>query len=189
MKINRIENLTGKRLRMSRIDKKMTLGQVAKNIGVSTNTLRRYENGEIKRVPKDKIEKLSLLYEKSPTYFYGWIDFTFCKSIHEVILYILQLKLGLNKEIEDYLESIPKFKPILTFFKTRSLDENGIPALTKDEEKEFRVFRNHTFDSLDTEENFDGKDCLHLEEMLKAFYYTHLIKRNTTEKTMEKGEI
>ena len=180
--MHKIENLTGKRLRMSRIEKKMTLKEVAQNINISTNALRRYENGEIKNVPKDKIEKLALLYEKSPAYFYGWIDFKFCKSIHEVILCILQLQLGLNKEIEDYLESMPKFKPVLTFFKSRPLDENGIPLLTKDEEKEFRVFKNHTFDSLDTEETFEGKDCLHLEEMLKAFYYSHLIKKNNIEK-------
>lgn len=182
MELSRIETLTGKRLRMSRIEKKMTIWEAANNIGVATNTLRRYEMGEIKSVPKDKIEKLSLLYEKSPSYFYGWIDFTFCKSIHEVILYILQLKLGLNKEIENYLQSIPKFKPVLTFFKARPSDENGIPVLTKEEEKEFRIFRNLTFDSLDTEENFDGKDCLHLEEMLKAFYYSHLIKKSSIEK-------
>ena len=50
----------------------MTLEDVAKIVGVSRQTIQRYESGVISNIPSDKIEKLADIYHKSPTDLMGW---------------------------------------------------------------------------------------------------------------------
>ena len=50
----------------------MTLEELGKKIGVSKQTIQRYETGEISNVPYDKIEDLARTFEVSPGYLMGW---------------------------------------------------------------------------------------------------------------------
>ena len=58
----------GNRLKMFRQEKQMTLDDVAKAIGVSRQTIQRYESGVISNIPPEKLSKLSNLFNTTTDY-------------------------------------------------------------------------------------------------------------------------
>ena len=61
-----------KRIKELRLQKKMTLLEMAKALGVSEATAQRYESGEIKNLKYDTIVALANLFNVSPAYLMGW---------------------------------------------------------------------------------------------------------------------
>lgn len=59
-------------LRRKRLAHQMTLEQVGKAIGVSRQTILRYETGVIANPPAEKIEGLAALYHTTPARLMGW---------------------------------------------------------------------------------------------------------------------
>ena len=179
--MDRKENLTGERLRGARIKKGKKLEEVAKVLGISTNTLRRYENGEIKSVPKEKIEELARLYEYPPSYFYDWVYFKQSNNALDMIFHILEF--GITTKAENNIENIPKFDYVFKFFETRKLDNIGIPMLTKEEEDSFQTWKDVSFILLEVQKLIDEKYLYDIEKTLKAFYFLYLIEKSRKEKT------
>ncbi|WP_276789835.1 LexA family protein [Veillonella magna] len=68
------------RLRFLRIEKKLSLQEVADFIKVSKVTLSRYETLDIVNIPSDKIELLAKKYSVTPAYIMGWEDKTNSKN-------------------------------------------------------------------------------------------------------------
>lgn len=58
----------GDRLKDIRNKKGMTLDEVAKSVGVSRQTIQRYESGVIPNIPPDKISKLANLFNTTTDY-------------------------------------------------------------------------------------------------------------------------
>ena len=179
--MDRKDNLTGERLRGARKKKKMTMEYVAGILDISLSSLRRYETGEIKSVPKEKIEELAKLYEYPPSYFYDWIYFKQSNNALDIIFHILEF--GITTKAEKNIESIPKFDYIFKFFETRNLDKIGIPMLTKEEENSFQTWKNVSFILLEIQKLIDEKYLYNLEKTLKAFYFLYLIEKSRKEKT------
>ena len=63
------ENIKAQRLSLD-----MTLEEVAKIVGVTRQTILKYENGIISNIPSDKIELLAQVLHTSPAYLMGWAD-------------------------------------------------------------------------------------------------------------------
>lgn len=63
------ENIKAKRL-----EKQMTLEELANKVGVSRQTIQRYESGTISNIPSDKIELMAKTLETTPAYLMGWSD-------------------------------------------------------------------------------------------------------------------
>lgn len=62
----------GKRMRLARINNEKTLEEVAKAVGVSRQTIQRYETGIISNIPSDKIEGIANALNVTPGYLMGW---------------------------------------------------------------------------------------------------------------------
>lgn len=62
----------GKRMRLARINNEKTLEEVAKAVGVSRQTIQRYETGIISNIPSDKIESIAKALNVTPGYLMGW---------------------------------------------------------------------------------------------------------------------
>lgn len=62
----------GERLKRLRINKGYTLEHAGKRVGISKQTLYKYENSIITNIPSDKIELLAGLYDSTPQYIMGW---------------------------------------------------------------------------------------------------------------------
>lgn len=80
-------------IKMLRTQKNMTLEDLAKIVGVSRQTIQRYESGVIGNIPSDKIELIAKALNTSPADLMGWgdddieepIDIQQDKSIDEII--------------------------------------------------------------------------------------------------------
>ena len=68
------KNLAGERIKLARQNKQMTLEDVAKMVGVTRQTIQKYESGIIPNIPSDKIELLASALETTPAYLMGWED-------------------------------------------------------------------------------------------------------------------
>lgn len=62
----------GQNIKMRRQDLNLTLEEVAKKVGVSRQTLSRYETGVIGNIPSDKIEALAKALQTTPATLMGW---------------------------------------------------------------------------------------------------------------------
>lgn len=68
MKIgDRIKKVRAEKIHMSQVD-------LAKAIGVSKQTLYKYENNIVTNIPTDKIEAIARLANVAPAYLMGWTD-------------------------------------------------------------------------------------------------------------------
>ena len=64
----------GERIKSLRKTYNMTLEDVASYIGISRQTVFRYETGEVTNIPSDKIEAIARLFSVSPAYLMGWTE-------------------------------------------------------------------------------------------------------------------
>lgn len=62
----------GERIKQLREDNGHTMVYVGSIIGVTKQTLYKYENGIITNIPSDKIQALAKLYNVNPAYIMGW---------------------------------------------------------------------------------------------------------------------
>ena len=63
------ENIKNRRLQLN-----LTLDEVSTKLSISKPTLQRYESGVISNIPSDKIEKLALILETTPSCLMGWME-------------------------------------------------------------------------------------------------------------------
>lgn len=64
--------IIGEKIKKKRQEAGMTLEDVAKLVGVSRQTLSRYETGVIGNIPSDKIEALAKVLHTTPAWLMGW---------------------------------------------------------------------------------------------------------------------
>ena len=62
----------GERIRSKRLEKGMTLLEVANLLGVKEATVQRYESGEIKNLKQKTIAHLAEIFDTSPAFLMGW---------------------------------------------------------------------------------------------------------------------
>ena len=62
----------GKRIKMLREQRDMTLDEVAKRCNTTRQTIYKYENEIVTNIPYDKIELLAKALDVSPSYLFGW---------------------------------------------------------------------------------------------------------------------
>lgn len=65
-------NKLGDNIKKRRKELDMTLEELAKYAGVSKQTISRYETGEIRNIPSDKIEYLAEALKTTPSALMGW---------------------------------------------------------------------------------------------------------------------
>ncbi len=62
----------GKNVHRIRLERKLTLDQVASVVGVSRQTVQKYESGVIANIPQEKVERLARALAVSPAALMGW---------------------------------------------------------------------------------------------------------------------
>ena len=62
------------KLRELRINRNLTLAELAERVGTSKQTIHRYENGTITNVPPEKVESLAVALGTTPQELMGWED-------------------------------------------------------------------------------------------------------------------
>ncbi len=62
----------GDRLKKKRREKHLTLEKVGEYIGVSKQTVQRYESGQIANIPLARLSELAKVLDTTPGYLMGW---------------------------------------------------------------------------------------------------------------------
>lgn len=82
-----MENDLAKKIKQLRLEKDMTLEQVASVVGVGKSTVRKWETGMIANMKRDKIALLAKALDTTPSYLMGWgEDTTQTNSPDELVL-------------------------------------------------------------------------------------------------------
>ncbi len=69
-----IKLFIGNKIKLLRESKELTLKDVAKALGVATQTVHKYESGVVSNIPLDKLEKLSAVLGCDISYLVGEIE-------------------------------------------------------------------------------------------------------------------
>lgn len=64
--------MIGKRIKMARTASGISQTDLAKRVGISKQTLYKYETGVITNIPSDKIEAISGILRVTPAFLMGW---------------------------------------------------------------------------------------------------------------------
>lgn len=62
----------GEIIKRLRIENDMTLEELGDKVGVGKSTVRKWENGIIANMKRDKIAKVASVFDVSPSYLMGW---------------------------------------------------------------------------------------------------------------------
>lgn len=108
----------GNRIKKLRESLGLAQTDVAKTIGVSKQTLYKYENDIVTNIPSDKIEALARVLDSTPEYIMGWIDEDGEKTVYghindndELSSLIDSLSEAEKKQVFDFLHQILKLNP------------------------------------------------------------------------------
>lgn len=155
-------------IKSKRIERKMTLEDLAKSVGVSRQTIQRYESGVIGNIPYDKIELIARALDTSPAYLMGWeqIDTNFSgkeapKEIYDKFKNNVSKFHGEHKELLDIYEKLssPNQKRVFTYSKNLLMNqqmEEELAVQAAHERTDIEVtdeMRQHDDDIMD-DENF-----------------------------------
>ncbi|MCI9457597.1 MAG: helix-turn-helix domain-containing protein [Oscillospiraceae bacterium] len=68
---------TGERMKTRRKEIGLSAERVAEILGVSPATIYRYENGDIEKIPGDRLEPIATALQTTPQFLMGWAEFPF----------------------------------------------------------------------------------------------------------------
>ncbi len=71
-----MENELGMKIKQLRLERRMTLEQVGDIVGVGKSTVRKWEQGTIANMGRDKIARLANALGTTPAYLMGWKEKT-----------------------------------------------------------------------------------------------------------------
>ena len=108
-------SIINERIKQRRIEKGLTLLQVANALGVKEATAQRYESGEIKNIKYETIEALSNILNCHPCYLMGWEEMPKCK-----------------KEVKEFVNISPLALTVARKFDKASLKEKNMVLMTLD---------------------------------------------------------
>lgn len=84
-----------------------TLEDIALQVGVSKQTIQKYESGVITNIPSDKIEKIAIALDVTPAYLMGWENNT-------------------KETTNNSLENLPKDeKEVLSLYKELDIEDRA----------------------------------------------------------------
>lgn len=161
-----------KKLKTVRKERKFSLVEVAKIVGVTEVTLSRYESGIIKKLKLETFKKICDLYEINYELYKRQINFSSVSSFLNFILTSPEL-------IKDYI-AILSFLKINTYFVTLNSEKNLkalFNSLTEDEKNNFLKFKQINDILLNSNEIFSEKDILKKDIMLFSYFYEHKLRK------------
>lgn len=94
-----------KKIKALREEQGLTLEEVGKRVGVGKSTVRKWENGVISNMKRDKIPRLAKAFGVTPAYLMGWEDEK--KLSSEIVDNKVEFKFdGTSKELIDIIKTM-----------------------------------------------------------------------------------
>ena len=168
-----LEGCNSSALRKYRKKRKMSLSKVSEKTRIPFTTLKRYEDGDTKKIPKEAIEKLSILYDTDVENFYILKSFPLLNTFSgSILLQLYGLDITNLNLSEKYYKELGTNKE---FFK--NIQEN--PENLKTEE--YLKFKK-VFDIIFETDSLNPIDQEEIEKLLLAVFTILNNKKNLQEK-------
>lgn len=87
-------NNMGNRIRQKRIEKQMTMEQLASALGVKASAINKYEKGIVENIKRSTIQQMAIIFECDPAWLMG-----FDQEPQEAPLY--------NPAVQEFIDLIP----------------------------------------------------------------------------------
>lgn len=100
----------GKRIRQKREELGISLTDFANKVGVSKQTLYKYEHNIVTNIPSDKLEEIAKALDVTPGYLMGWDSESITASGHDDIEIISVSSLPYTKEEQKAKELFELYK-------------------------------------------------------------------------------
>lgn len=117
----------GRTLKELRESKQLSQTEAARHIGVSKQTLYKYENNIITNIPYDIIEKIAVLYETSPASLMGWEDDNGERTPYGRLVDAYVKNDSDRKLLERYHNLSPEARKLIDLVIEDDLRKNGRP--------------------------------------------------------------
>lgn len=99
----------GERIKQKRESKNLSQTELARQMGITKQTIFKYENDIVSNIPSDKIELLCKCLETTPSFIMGWSteQETTTKKNYEILLSTFkQLNLRGQAKVLDYVNDL-----------------------------------------------------------------------------------
>lgn len=96
----------GQKIYNLRIQKGLTLEELGNMVGVGKSTVRKWENGMIANMKRDKILKVSEVLDTTPAYLMGWKEDPIQRESPKIMQYYEQLNDIGKQEAEKRVEEL-----------------------------------------------------------------------------------
>ena len=110
----------GDRIRKAREEKGISQTDLAKMVGISKQTLYKYENNIVTNIPSNKIEKIADKLDVSESYIMGWEEPDYLYTNENAEFLIEVTKMAKNK---DFVDRMTKYMSLVNEQKNQSIDD------------------------------------------------------------------
>lgn len=193
-----LENsFNNKKLKKSRLKRKLSLAEVAAQTGIPATTLQRYEDGVTKKVPLEAIKKLCKLYNTNYNCYYSWTTFPLFGTLGGMLIslfYGISLNSLHNGTVIGGLLGFTSMLGVEKVFNNLSQKKQNIKkiiynTLTNEEKKNYKNFKTIATTYLETDEVIDDIEKEEVDNLLFAVYMMHQIRKREKRKNIQMEEI
>ena len=110
----------GDRIRKAREEKGISQTDLAKMVGISKQTLYKYENNIVTNIPSNKIEKIADKLDVSESYIMGWEEPDYLYTNENAEFLIEVTKMAKNK---DFVDRMTKYTSLVNEQNNQSIDD------------------------------------------------------------------
>ena len=186
-----------KKLKKSRLKRKLSLAEVSAKTGIPTTTLQRYEDGVTKKVPLESLKKLCNFYNTDYNYYYNWINFPLFGTLGGMLISLFY-GISINSlhngtAIGGLLGFTSMFGVEKIFSNLSNKKQNPkkiiYDSLTEEEKKKYKGFKTIATTYLETDEVIDSIEKEEVDNLLFAVYIMHQIRKKEKRKQIKMEEI
>lgn len=113
-------------IKKRRLELHLTLEDVAKQLGVTRQTIQKYESGIVTNIPSDKIELLAKALKTTPTHLMGWDQFNRCTSIDQMSVIGPRLK-EIRESLNVPLQELAK-AACISLASLKKIEDGQVPT-------------------------------------------------------------
>lgn len=186
-----------RKLKNSRLKRKLTLAEVSDKTGIPPATLQRYEEGVTRKVPLKAIKKICELYKTNYNYYYAWINFPLFGTLGGMLTSLF-FDMSINSlyngtAIGALLGLTSAVGTEKIFAKLTKEKQNPkrimYNLLEKEEKKKYKNFKTIATTYLETDEIIDDIEKEEIDNLLFAVFMMHHIRKYEKRKEIDFEEV
>ncbi len=186
-----------KKLKKSRLKRKLTLIEVSERTGIPVATLQRYEDGGTKKIPIDAIKKICEVYGTSINFYYTWTDIPLFTGLggflislfYGIPLFSLANVTAIASALG--LSSVLGIEKLYIKLKNNEKNYKKIiyNSLQEKDKKEYHDFKTITTTLLKTNDILDEIEKEEADNLMFALYILHKIRKVSKRKNISIQDI